>query len=126
MSLVDRGRHLDGGRGLREAGKRRRISFGGGAGRLDNLILHGGGEKVAQTRKKSAQTIEQQSKMAAEATRVENYRTAANVLRPLNLKTEPKIKICPKICSNKKNPTNRPSNPKRRIATHLDQRSVGD
>ena len=43
---LNRGRHLDGGWGLREAGKRRRISFGDAAGRLGNLVLHGGGEKV--------------------------------------------------------------------------------
>ena len=43
---LNRGRHLDGGWGLRVAGKRRRIFFGDAAGRLGSLVLHGGGEKV--------------------------------------------------------------------------------
>ena len=43
---LNRGRHLDDGRSLREAGRRGRISLGRAAGRLGNLVLHGGGEKV--------------------------------------------------------------------------------
>ena len=43
---LNRGRHLDGGRSLREAGRRGRISLGRAAGRLGNLVLHGGGQKV--------------------------------------------------------------------------------